>query len=126
MKRVIATVLVLGAAGTVAFLAAGASNSDNSPRYWVELDNAFGLIPGADFKVAGVRAGKITDMKLDKRTHKALVQFKVKQQSSFTRLRTDAFCETRSQSLIGEYYVDCQPGSNKQDLSSKAIIPEIE
>jgi virulence factor Mce-like protein len=123
MKRVLATLLVLGAAGTVAFLASGASNDDNSPRYWVELDNAFGLIPGADFKVAGVRAGKITDMKLDKRNHKALVQFKVKQQSSFTRLRTDAFCETRSQSLIGEYFVDCQPGHSRRFLKEGATIP---
>jgi virulence factor Mce-like protein len=123
MKRVIATLLVLGAAGTVAFLASGASNSDNSPRYWVELDNAFGLIPGADFKIAGVRAGKITDLKLDKRNHKALVQFKVKQQSSFTRLRTDVFCETRSQSLIGEYFIDCNPGRSRRFLKEGSTIP---
>src|SRR3954467_7421811 len=109
MKRILATALVLGAAATVAVLASGASNNSDSPRYWVELDNAFGLIPGADFKVAGVRAGKITDLKLDRRTHHALVQFEVRQQSSFTRLRTDTVCETRPQSLIGEYFLDCNP-----------------
>jgi virulence factor Mce-like protein len=123
MKRILATVLVLGAAATLAVLATGAKNDDNSPKYWVELDNAFGLIPGADFKVAGVRAGKITDLKLDKRTHHALVQFKVKQQSSFTRLRTDTFCETRPQSLIGEYFLDCNPGRSRRLLKEGSTVP---
>jgi virulence factor Mce-like protein len=123
MRRILVTALVLGAAATVAVLASGASNGDKSPKYWVELDNAYGLIPGADFKVAGVRAGKISDLKLDKRTHHALVQFKVKQQSSFTRLRTDAFCETRPQSLIGEYFIDCNPGRSRRFLKAGATIP---
>ena len=42
-----------------------------------QFDNAFGLIQGGDLKVAGVRAGKITDIKLDKRTKHALVGFKI-------------------------------------------------
>ena len=74
--------------------------------------NAFGLIEGADMKIAGVRAGKITDMKVDRRAKKALVEFEVKQTSGFRTLRTDVQCETRPQSLIGEYFIDCQPGSN--------------
>jgi ABC-type transporter Mla subunit MlaD len=123
MKRILATALVLGAAATVAILASGASNGSDSPRYWVELDNAFGLIEGADFKVAGVRAGKITDLKLDRRTHHALVQFEVRQSSSFTRLRTDTFCETRPQSLIGEYFIDCNPGRASRQLKEGSTIP---
>jgi virulence factor Mce-like protein len=123
MKRILATALVLGAAATVAVLASGASNSSDSPRYWVELDNAFGLIPGADFKIAGVRAGKIKDLKLDRRTHHALVQFEVRQTSGFTRLRTDTTCETRPQSLIGEYFIDCNPGKASRLLKEGATIP---
>ena len=123
MKRILLTALVLGAAGVVAVLASGAGGGDKSPRYWVELDNAFGLIPGADFKVAGVRAGKIKNLKLDKRNHKALVQFQVAQQSSFTRLRTDTTCETRPQSLIGEYFLDCNPGTARTFLKPGRTIP---
>ena len=123
MKRILLTALVLGAAGVVAVLASGAGGGDKSPRYWVELDNAFGLIPGADFKVAGVRAGKIKNLKLDKRNHKALVQFQVSQQSSFTRLRTDTTCETRPQSLIGEYFLDCNPGTARTFLKPGRTIP---
>jgi virulence factor Mce-like protein len=123
MKRILVTALVLGAAATVAVLASGAGNGSDNPRYWVELDNAFGLIPGADFKIAGVRAGKIKDLKLDRRTHRALVQFDVRQTSGFTRLRTDAFCETRPQSLIGEYFIDCNPGQSNRYLKEGATIP---
>ena len=37
----------------------GARADDAKPNaYWVELDNAFGLIHGGDLKIAGVRAGQ--------------------------------------------------------------------
>ena len=91
-------------------------------KYWVQFDNAFGLIQGGDLKVAGVRAGKITDIKLDKRTKHALVGFKI-DKNGFGSLRSDAFCESRPQSLIGEYFVDCQPGTAKQELKPGAVIP---
>ena len=73
MKRAIATALVLVAAGAFALLAGGAKSDNGSKRYWVQLDNAFGLIAGGDMKIAGVRAGKITDLKVDRRAKKALV-----------------------------------------------------
>ena len=72
--------------------------------------------------MAGVRAGKITDIKLDKRTKHALIGFKI-DKNGFGSLRSDAFCESRPQSLIGEYFVDCQPGTAKQELKPGAVIP---
>ena len=87
-----------------------------------QFDNAFGLIQGGDLKVAGVRAGKITDIKLDKRTKHALIGFKI-DKNGFGSLRSDAFCESRPQSLIGEYFVDCQPGTAKQELKPGAVDP---
>ena len=38
-------------------------------------------------------------------------------------LRTDVFCETRPQSLIGEYFVDCLPGTAAEKLAPGARIP---
>src|SRR6185295_6617386 len=38
-------------------------------------------------------------------------------------LRSDAFCETRPQSLIGEYYVDCRPGTAAERLKPGATLP---
>jgi virulence factor Mce-like protein len=112
MRRVL-TILVVGAALTAfVFVALGAGGRETgSPSYWVELDNAFGLVNGADLKIAGVRAGKITGMKVDMKTHKARVGIQVDgSKGNFNSLRTDAFCESKPQSLIGEYFIDCQPG----------------
>ena len=45
------------------------------------------------------------------------------QQSGFGQFRSDAFCQTRPQSLIGEYFVECEPGHNGQMLKPGATIP---
>jgi len=90
--------------------------------YWVELDNAFGLIQGGDLKVSGVRAGQITDIRLDKRTKHALVGFRI-DKDGFGSLRRDVRCESRPQSLIGEYFLDCLPGTSPQELKPGARIP---
>ena len=123
MKRMIGTVAVLLAATVVAIAGTGADEpaSDN-PTYWVEFDNAFGLVEDADLKIAGVRAGKIKSMKLDRNAKRALVEVEVAEQG-FGALRADAFCETRPQSLIGEYFVDCQPGSSPVKLRDGGRIP---
>jgi virulence factor Mce-like protein len=122
VRRLLATALLLAAAAAIAFTGAGAISSSEHASYTVELDNAFGLVDGADLKVAGVRAGKITGMRLDRRTKRALVDFTVTQ-DGFGSLRTDAFCEVRPQSLIGEYFLDCDPGQSKQALKNRAVIP---
>ncbi|HEX2017052.1 MAG TPA: MlaD family protein [Solirubrobacteraceae bacterium] len=122
MKRIVASLVVLAGGALFWVFAAGAGTTNSHPTYWVELDNAFGLVSGADVKVAGVRAGKISSFKLDRTTYRALVGVQV-DQKGFDQFRTDAFCESLPQSLIGEYFLDCQPGANGQPLKSGAVIP---
>ena len=120
MRRIIAilAILVAGAAAVVLLV----RSQPQPPHYTVELDNAFGLVGGADVKVAGVRAGQVTKMRVDWRTHRALVDFEIKR-NGFGSLRKDVFCETRPQSLIGEYFLDCEPGTSRQKLRDGATIP---
>jgi virulence factor Mce-like protein len=123
MRRILASLLVLIAAGGYLLVASGAREDDSRhPSYWVELDNAFGITPGSDFKIAGVRAGKITQMKVDRRTHNALVGFQITQ-TGFSPIKTDVTCESRPQSLIGEYFIDCNPGRNATVLKPGSTIP---
>ena len=120
MRRVFATVLLLCVVAAYVLTQTGASEQAAN-RFTVELDNAFGLVLGADMKVAGVRAGKVTDMDVDRKTKRALVEFEVTKQG-FGSLRADTFCESRPQSLIGEYYIDCDPGTAAEKLAPGATI----
>ena len=123
MKRVLGILIVILGAGALTVFATGASNGgDSSPKYWVELDDAFGLISGGDVKVAGVRAGKIGQMKVDERTHRALVEIQINK-TGFGSIRTDVTCQARPQSLIGEYFIDCQPGTSSTELKPGSTIP---
>jgi virulence factor Mce-like protein len=124
VRRVLVIVLVLVAAPVAATAAIATSGpaKQSGNQFTVELDNAFGLTAGADVKVAGVRAGTITGMRVDPKTTHALVDFKITEKG-FGSLRKDAFCETRPQSLIGEYFVDCRPGGSSQTLPAGGTIP---
>jgi virulence factor Mce-like protein len=121
MRAIFTTILVLAIAGAVAFYVLTREGPKN-PQYTVELDNAFGLTEGADLKVAGVRAGTIKKFRLDRKTHRALVDFEITE-PGFGSLRKDVFCESRPQSLIGEYYIDCKPGKSPEKLRDGATIP---
>ena len=123
MKRVLALVLTVLGCGALAFLGTGAGDdAAATPSYWVEFDDAFGLIKGGDLKIAGVRAGEIGELKLNEKSHRALVEIKVTQ-TGFGSIRTDVTCQARPQSLIGEYFVDCQPGTDETELETGSVIP---
>ena len=62
----------------------------DKPHFTVVLDNAFGIVTGADLKVAGVRAGTINDLRVDPKTHKALVDFEINK-AGFGSLRKDVY-----------------------------------
>jgi virulence factor Mce-like protein len=122
MKRVLAgAVILLVIAGFLA-IAGGFSSGPGEPTYKLEFDNAFGLVNSAEFKVAGVPAGKITAIDLDQKTFHAMVTVQVSSKG-FGAFRSDATCQSRPQSLIGEYFVDCQPGQYGKPLRSGATLP---
>ncbi len=121
MRRIAATILLLCSLGTFWVFGGGAASGDSGTKYWVELDNAFGLIEGGDVKIAGVRAGKISDMELDRDTMRAKVQIEITR-NGFGSLRSDVHCSSRPQSLIGEYFVDCLPGTAAEHLPPGSTI----
>jgi len=122
VRRVIPAALVLIAIAAFVVLAGGFSSGPSDPSYHLEFDNAFGLVNGAPFKVAGVPAGSITSIDLDPKTLHAVVNVQVTTQG-FGAFRSDATCQSRPQSLIGEYFVDCQPGQYGKALASGSTLP---
>ena len=66
------------------------------------------LIPGQDVKIAGAKVGSVVDVKLTAE-HKARIQMEVGRQ--FAPFRSDADCTIQPQSLIGEKFIQCTPGT---------------
>ena len=122
MKRVLLSAAILLAAGAFIFLAGGASGGNANGTYKIELDNAFGLVTGADFKVAGVPAGTISAINLDQKSLHAVVTVQVTR-GGFGSFHQDAFCQSRPESLIGEYFIDCDPGTRGPVLKPGSTIP---
>ncbi len=92
-------------AGSIAGLAATASG-DDSRVYFIEMDNAFGLVNGSPVKVAGVEAGTISDLYIN--SEKRAVA-RVELSGPVAVLGEDTVCGTQPQSLIAEYFIDCSP-----------------
>jgi ABC-type transporter Mla subunit MlaD len=122
MRRALSLLVLLGAAlGAVVFT--GASGEAEGKKYWVEFDNAFGLVEGGDLKVGGVRAGTVNRFELtDSEPYKVAVEVEVTE-PGFDALRTDSECRVRNQSLIGEYYVDCEVGTADEEIPEGGTIP---
>ena len=136
MRRLLATLVVLGAsAAAVVLTGASEDGGSKGKAYWLEFDNSFGLVEGGDVKVGNVRAGQTTEFKVDApkdERAKALVKVEITE-PGFDSFRTDAECRIRPQSLIGEYYVDCEPGSVPEEIpdggrlkvgQTSSVVPE--
>jgi virulence factor Mce-like protein len=109
--RRIAAICALCLAGAGVLIAgpgATSGTADDSVEVDVLFHNAAGLVGGEDMKIAGVRAGIVKSVELrDDRL--ALVVLDVNR--PFAPFHADAHCEIRSQSLIGERFIQCDPGT---------------
>ena len=136
MIRRLSTALVLVGAVIAAVALTGAGGDGTGKKFKIAFDNAFGLTQGGDLRVGGVKAGATQAFKLSKgpecqnpgspgppRTC-AIVEAEITE-PGFRSFRSDASCAIRQQSLIGEYYVDCQPGNTLTVLKSGSTIPVV-
>ena len=123
MRRTALVALVLVACAAALALVAAGGEGAKGKSYEIVFDNAFGLAEGGDFKIAGVRAGTTSSFEIvGQRRPLAVVEVNVTE-PGFADLREDARCEIRPQSFIGEYFVDCQPGSSDRRLRDGGRVP---
>jgi ABC-type transporter Mla subunit MlaD len=118
--------VVLGICAGAFVLAGAADKKPDGQTYTIMFDNAFGLTKGGDFRVGGVNAGQTTDFDVEKKkgeAPKAEVTVEVTK-PGFGDFRSDTSCEIRPQSLIGEYFVDCQPGKSDERLPNNTVPVE--
>jgi ABC-type transporter Mla subunit MlaD len=127
IRRVAVLGVVVLAAVAAGLTAIGASGPGPDPyRVDAIFDNADFLVAGQDVKIAGAVEGRVKDVKLARGSrYRARVQLEIHR--NFAPFHTDASCSIRPQSLIGEKFVDCDPGtpSGKPLPDGESGVPEI-
>jgi ABC-type transporter Mla subunit MlaD len=110
VRRLALIALVLIAAAAAAAVAS-ASNPGGSGPYLVRaiFDDASFAVAGEQVRVAGAPVGSIASLEVTK-NNQAAVTLQIND-SRFTPFHANATCAIRPQSLIGEMYVDCEPGT---------------
>jgi ABC-type transporter Mla subunit MlaD len=113
MRRIAAIVLLVVAVPSALAFSLGA-NGDGGSSYLVRavFDNASFVVPGEDVKIAGVRVGQVESLDVTDEK-KAAIVLEISE-SGFQPFHADATCTIRPQSLIGERYVECTPGSEAE------------
>jgi len=75
-------------------------------NYVAEFDNATGLVAQSDVKIAGISVGKVAELELSP-SEKALVTLSL---DDSIRLRQGTRAVIKSKSLLGEMFLELQPG----------------
>ena len=105
-------VLVVAVAGVFLFFSLQ-QRSDASPRDSYALTAKFnrvdGISTGSDVRMAGVKVGTVSDIKLDPKTYKALVTFTVK---DGIQVPDDSTAQVLSDGLLGSAYLGIMVGGS--------------
>jgi len=121
MRRLALLALVLVAAAAIAAVASASGGPAGAPyRVTAFFDDASFAVQGEQVRVAGAPVGSIASLGVcvagqtapcrPGTLNKAAVTLEI-DDSRFTPFHANATCAIRPQSLIGEMYVDCNPGT---------------
>src|SRR5918994_3877855 len=119
MRRIALTItlLALAAPGGAAAAAGGEDRA-----YTIELDNAFGIVEGSEVRVAGVTQGEVTRLDVNA-SKRAVVTAELT--GPLSQLGEDTLCSSEPQSLIGEYFLDCDPKGAPLEPVGSVADPDI-
>jgi ABC-type transporter Mla subunit MlaD len=121
MRRLALIAIVLVAAAVTAAIAAASGQGGAGGTYHVRaiFDDASFAVPGEQVRIAGAPVGSIASLDVcvahtaacaAGTQKKAAVTLEI-DDARFTPFHSNATCAIRPQSLIGEMYVDCTPGT---------------
>lgn len=80
-----------------------------------KFDDAGGIDAGSDVKISGVKIGTVENYILDGKTYRALVQLNI---DNNVKIPTDSSAKIVSSGLLGEKYVELNPGGDEEFLKN--------
>ena len=97
-------------------------NSDGYTLY-ARFASVSGLRPGAEVEIAGVRVGRVASISLDEKKPLAVVALLVDKK---VRLTDDAIASVKTSGLIGDKYINLEPGGTGEALRPGDSIIDTE
>jgi len=82
-----------------------------------------GLKPGADIEIAGVKIGKVSDIRLDGKDYDAVVKLAL---NDGVFIQEDSTASIRTSGLIGDRFINITPGGSDTYLKDGQEIEETE
>ena len=125
IRRLALYVLTLGAVVALAVVLTAAAPGKPMYEFDAIFDNGDFLIEGQDVKIGGAQVGQVKKISLAKRRY-ARITLAVEEK--FGPFRENASCSIRPQGLIGEKFVQCEPGNSEHPVlatrgGSRPTIP---
>jgi phospholipid/cholesterol/gamma-HCH transport system substrate-binding protein len=118
-----AVLVVAGVFLGYAILHGGRAGVPEGLTLTANFDRIDGLNQGSDVRIAGVRVGTVTSLRIDPQSFDAVVTMRV---DPDLRLPTDTSAEITSEGLLGGRFVSLVPGGAEQVLRNGGRITETQ
>ncbi len=100
-----------------------ASSTGETYRLQAEFDNIGGLKVRAPVKSAGVVVGRVTDVRFDTESYRAVVAMNIDSRYKFPR---DTILTINTSGLLGEQYIGFEVGGDSETFKDGALVKKTQ
>lgn len=116
IETVLGGIVLLVAVGFIvfAFRSSGLSSDGSGYEVTAEFDDASGIAPGTDVRMAGVKIGTVLSQRLDPKTYFAKVVLSI---DNSIELPSDTSARIVPEGLLGGNFVELEPGGDTENIA---------
>lgn len=98
----------------------GTYSGGDSYTVYARFQNSGGLKVKSPVSIAGVRIGRVSNITLDRDSHESVVEMHI--ESQYDNIPSDSSASIYTAGLLGEQYINIDPGSSDDYLQDKSRI----